>query len=286
MSPPSAPRWTGAWGAPATGWYRGTAGARQRRWSGGPPTARLRRQFAGACPAGPCGGTDCDSGAPGARGLFLRGRANRGADACSANGHAGSRSERWRGLRGDPVGAAPPSIGAAPGSLDDASRGTGDARRPRRLRWVRFTGSFMGRGSRAWTTPKHPDRRWKDVETRCLASVEEQGRERSGAIGQPGGRNVSEEESRAIVTCVVRNARRVVSRSLFALVDADIVIDGITFSICGIQARRSIDGLVSVQMPTYKAADGSWRPAVEVPPDLQAPLGNAVLEYLIDEGIV
>jgi hypothetical protein len=40
-----------------------------------------------------------------------------------------------------------------------------------------------------------------------------------------------------------------------------------------------------VALPTYRAADGTWLPAIQLPPDLRKPIADAVLAHLVDEGI-
>lgn len=86
-----------------------------------------------------------------------------------------------------------------------------------------------------------------------------------------------------MVTCTVRNARAVSGKAIFALVDVEIAIEGVAMVICGVQARRLHDGGTSIHLPTYKAADGRWQPAVELPVELRRPLADTVLEFLIEE---
>lgn len=93
------------------------------------------------------------------------------------------------------------------------------------------------------------------------------------------------DDENALVTCTVRNARPVDSRSLFALVDVDIEIVGVMLTICGVQARRMTSGGASVHFPTYKGTDGVWYSAVKLPPELHAPLTRAVLAYLVEVGL-
>jgi stage V sporulation protein G len=88
-----------------------------------------------------------------------------------------------------------------------------------------------------------------------------------------------------VVTCTVLNARPVTSKTLFALVDVEVLIDEVAFVICGIQARREPDGRTAVTLPTYRAADGAWLPAIKLPSELRTPIADAVLEHLVDEGI-
>jgi len=58
------------------------------------------------------------------------------------------------------------------------------------------------------------------------------------------------------ITVSVTNARAVQSKSLFALVDVEIEIAGVTFGIHGVQARRYPDGGTSVNLPPVRDLDG------------------------------
>ncbi len=97
--------------------------------------------------------------------------------------------------------------------------------------------------------------------------------------GEAGGHNS------AVVTCTVLNARPVASKTLFAMVDIELLIEGVSFVICGVQARREPDGGSAVRLPTYRGTDGSWLPAVKLPEELRGPVADTVLEYLVEEGL-
>jgi len=89
----------------------------------------------------------------------------------------------------------------------------------------------------------------------------------------------------ATVQVTVKDARAVASKTVFALVDVMIEISGIEFGILGIQARREPDGQTSIRLPTYKDCDGSWQPAVSLPPEMKQPICDAVLGFLVEEGL-
>jgi hypothetical protein len=91
------------------------------------------------------------------------------------------------------------------------------------------------------------------------------------------------ETARATVTCTVCNARAIGGKAVFALVDVELLIEGVAVVIRGVQARRIRDGGTSIHLPTFKAADGSWLPAVELPAELRGPLADAVLQFLVEE---
>ena len=82
----------------------------------------------------------------------------------------------------------------------------------------------------------------------------------------------------------VTNARPVASKSLFALVDVEMRIAGVVFEILGVQARRTPNG-TAVELPAVRDAGGTWRPAIRLPQELRGPLADAVLQFLVDEGL-
>ena len=89
----------------------------------------------------------------------------------------------------------------------------------------------------------------------------------------------------AFVTVTVSRARPVDSKAIFALVDVELRVAGVSFDIVGIQARREPGERTSVRLPTFKDIDGSWQAAIRLPPELGGPIADAVLAYLVDEGL-
>jgi hypothetical protein len=84
----------------------------------------------------------------------------------------------------------------------------------------------------------------------------------------------------ALVTCRVDSVTRVTHPHLLALASAEIEVGGIAFRVDGIQVvsgRGRGFATVQVKLPAYRGADGTWRPAMVLPPELERPLGNAVL---------
>ena len=87
------------------------------------------------------------------------------------------------------------------------------------------------------------------------------------------------------MTFTVQKARPVNSKSLFALVYVEVEIGGVGFTIIGIQARREPGDMTSIRLPTFKDADGVWQPAIRLPPEMVGPMGDAVLEFLLEQGL-
>ncbi|MBX9635023.1 MAG: hypothetical protein K2X44_08585 [Magnetospirillum sp.] len=85
----------------------------------------------------------------------------------------------------------------------------------------------------------------------------------------------------ALVACHIHDITRVANHAhLLALASANMEIDGVSFRLDGIQvvtARARGFPTVQVKLPTYRGADGVWRPAIVLPPELERPLGDAVL---------
>jgi hypothetical protein len=51
-----------------------------------------------------------------------------------------------------------------------------------------------------------------------------------------------------------------------------------------LQIKRGSGGL-SVHLPTHRDVHGTWKPVVTMPEGLKGPLSNAVMEFLVDEGL-
>ena len=86
------------------------------------------------------------------------------------------------------------------------------------------------------------------------------------------------------VTFTIANLRTINSKSLYALVDVEVQVAGLSFVIVGVQVRRGSWGL-STRLPTHRDTNGAWRPVVEMPEELLRPLGEAVMEFLAEEGL-
>ncbi len=105
------------------------------------------------------------------------------------------------------------------------------------------------------------------------------------AQGTIKGETMDDGDETAPVTVTVNAARPVQGKAVFALVDVEVQVAGVSFGILGVQARREPGERTSVRLPTFKDADGAWRPAVRLPPELAAPIANAVLNFLVEEGL-
>jgi DNA-binding cell septation regulator SpoVG len=86
------------------------------------------------------------------------------------------------------------------------------------------------------------------------------------------------------VTFTIANLRTINSKRLYALIDVELQIAGLSFRIIGVQVQRGSGGL-SVHLPTHRDINGAWKPVVEMPEELRGPLSDAVMEFLVDEGM-
>jgi stage V sporulation protein G len=64
---------------------------------------------------------------------------------------------------------------------------------------------------------------------------------------------------------------------LFALVTAEIDIDGVAVIVHGIQAVRCEPAGTRIELPKFRDASGTWRSALELPEEIKGPLGDGVL---------
>jgi hypothetical protein len=72
---------------------------------------------------------------------------------------------------------------------------------------------------------------------------------------------------------------------LFALASVEINIDGVLVEIHGIRATRVATGATRVELPTFRDTTGQSRAAIVLPEEVYRPIGDAVLEVLIERGI-
>jgi hypothetical protein len=87
------------------------------------------------------------------------------------------------------------------------------------------------------------------------------------------------------VTMTVLSVTPMTAGKLFALASVAIDIDGILIEIHGIRAIRTFTGATRVELPTFRDAKGQPRAAIVLPEEVYRPIGDAVLEVLIERGI-
>ena len=87
------------------------------------------------------------------------------------------------------------------------------------------------------------------------------------------------------VSITVLSVRPMRAGKLFALAAAEINIDGVLIEIHGIRATRTVTGATRVELPTFRDATGQSRAAIVLPEEIYRPIGNSVLEVLIERGL-
>jgi hypothetical protein len=72
---------------------------------------------------------------------------------------------------------------------------------------------------------------------------------------------------------------------LFALAAVEVDIEGIPFEIHGIRAMNVPPAATRIALPTYRDAAGRSRAAIVLPEAVRRPIGDAVLDRLVDLGL-
>ena len=65
----------------------------------------------------------------------------------------------------------------------------------------------------------------------------------------------------------------------------EIDIDGVRIEVRGIRAMRAPTGATRVELPTFRDAAGQSRAAIVLPDEVHGPIGDAVIEALIERGL-
>jgi stage V sporulation protein G len=85
-----------------------------------------------------------------------------------------------------------------------------------------------------------------------------------------------------ITVCSVTPVR---AGKLFAFASVVIDLDGVQFEIHGIRATRVEPIGTKIELPTYRDTTGVSRPALTLPEEVRGPIGDIVLDALIDRGL-
>lgn len=94
----------------------------------------------------------------------------------------------------------------------------------------------------------------------------------------------------ALVTVTVLDVQAVQKGQIIALAAVEIELDGVAFVVNGLQVIRTREPAsdreaTGVALPRYRAPDGSWKPAIDLPVELREPITTAILEQCCDKGI-
>ena len=98
-------------------------------------------------------------------------------------------------------------------------------------------------------------------------------------------------DDRAVIEVTVDEAKSVRTGRLVALATVEIAVGGVAFVVHGVQVVMARDPRTgrpgaAVFPPHHRAADGKWRDTLDLPPELEDPLGRAVLEHCTELGLL
>ena len=87
---------------------------------------------------------------------------------------------------------------------------------------------------------------------------------------------------KASISITFHNLRPLAAKSIYALVDADLDISGVTIGIRDIQVRHKPGGGTSIHLPTHKDERGSLRASVTLPNDLSDAIADKKMTRTFD----
>ena len=86
-------------------------------------------------------------------------------------------------------------------------------------------------------------------------------------------------------TITVLDIQPVQAGKLLALADVEMVLDGISLVLHGIQVRADANG-TKITLPNYRAPSGEWRSAISMPDELRGPMGVVVIAAAMVAGLL
>ena len=72
---------------------------------------------------------------------------------------------------------------------------------------------------------------------------------------------------------------------LLALADVELLLDGVSLILHGVQIRTNADK-TEIVLPRYRAPDRSWKAAISLPDEVREPMGDAVIVAGLEAGIL
>jgi stage V sporulation protein G len=90
----------------------------------------------------------------------------------------------------------------------------------------------------------------------------------------------------SLVRITVLSVTPVHAGKLFALALVEVDIDGVQITIHSIRAVHVADPVgTRIELPQYRNPNGRWQTAITLPEEVRGPIGDAVLDTLIERGI-
>jgi stage V sporulation protein G len=87
------------------------------------------------------------------------------------------------------------------------------------------------------------------------------------------------------VSITVLSVKPMRSGKLFALASVELDIDGVRIEIHGIRALRVEPVGTRIELPKFRDANGLLRTAVVLPEEVRGPMGDIILDTLVDRGL-
>ncbi len=95
----------------------------------------------------------------------------------------------------------------------------------------------------------------------------------------------SNEAGSSQVSITVLSVAAARAGKLFALASVELDIEGVRIEVHGIRAMRVPTGATRVELPMFRDATGQSRAAIVLPNEVYGPIGDAVIETLIERGL-
>jgi hypothetical protein len=95
----------------------------------------------------------------------------------------------------------------------------------------------------------------------------------------------AEHSPSSTVSITVLSVKQVKFGKIFALASVEIDIDGVLLVIDGIRATRVHPTGTQIDLPMFRDENGVWRRAITLPDEISGPIGKAVLDALVDQGL-
>jgi stage V sporulation protein G len=95
----------------------------------------------------------------------------------------------------------------------------------------------------------------------------------------------SNETGSSLVSITVLSGRPARAGKLFALASVAVDIDGVQIAIHGIRVLRDAPVGTRIELPKFRGLNGKWQTAITLPEEVRGPIGDAVLDELIEGGL-
>jgi hypothetical protein len=95
----------------------------------------------------------------------------------------------------------------------------------------------------------------------------------------------SHEAGSSLISITVLSVTPMRAGKLFALASVEIDIEGVRIEVRGIRAMRVPTSETKVELPTFRDAAGQSRAAIVLLDEVHGPIGDAVIETLIERGL-